>query len=246
MTGCGAVANIRPTREGVIAAGVMAGILTGGAAGAWVAGALGSGLLGTLAGAGAGGAVSSVTTTATNDVFRGEASSPETYAKNAAIGFATGVATVGLARAVTWMRSAFGRGAEPAADGLQPIADAELAAARGGGAGGTGQVEANFLRAVPQDQVGTSQAFKLRAGERGLSVFEGVTSAQVLKELPGVRVPNACVGIPCSGLPPGTSVAATPAPGLSPALSAAHRELIPPPGMSTNAFAKALKALVGW
>ena len=103
-----------------------------------------------------------------------------------------------------------------------------------------------LVRAVPQDQVGTSQAFKLRKGETGLSTFEGVTPEEVLAELPGGRVPNTTVTIPTEGLPPGTTVVPTPAPGLSEKLSQAHREIVPPPDMSDKGFAKFLKKLVGW
>jgi hypothetical protein len=71
---------------------------------------------------------------------------------------------------------------------------ASEAATVSGAAESTG-AERTFLRAVPQDQVGTSQAFKLRGGEQGLSVFEGVSNEQVLSELPGGRVPNVCIGI---------------------------------------------------
>jgi hypothetical protein len=103
-----------------------------------------------------------------------------------------------------------------------------------------------LIRVIREDWVGTSQGFKLRAGEDGLSVFEGVTSGDVLAELPGVNVPNTTVIIPKNGLPPGTQVIPTAANGLSQLLSDAHRILIPPGSWSADKFAKALKALVGW
>lgn len=104
----------------------------------------------------------------------------------------------------------------------------------------------DFLRAVPIDQVGTSQPFKLRAGEDGLSVFENVSQADVLAELPGGRVPNTTVTIPQSALPAGTTVRPTLAPGLSEYLSNAHRVLVRPEGWSADRFAKVLKQIVGW
>ncbi len=72
-----------------------------------------------------------------------------------------------------------------------------------------------FIRAIPADQMGTSQGFKTWPGEDGLSVFEGVSSNEVLAELPGKRVPNATVSIPQNALPSGTQVKVTEAPGLS-------------------------------
>lgn len=104
----------------------------------------------------------------------------------------------------------------------------------------------SFVRAVPVDQVGTSQPFKTFKGEDGLSVFEGVTPSQVLDELPGNRVPNTTVNIPAQGLPPGTKVVPTAADALSKTLSDAHRILIRPEGWSVDRFAKELKKLVGW
>jgi RHS repeat-associated protein len=103
-----------------------------------------------------------------------------------------------------------------------------------------------YVRAIPENQVGTSQGFKLRKGEDGLSVFEDVSHKQVLKELPGSKVPNTAVTIPKQGLPPGTIVKPTLAPELSKILSEAHRILIPKEGTSIKSFAKALKNLVGW
>ena len=104
----------------------------------------------------------------------------------------------------------------------------------------------DFLRAVPVDQVGTSQAFKTFKGEDGLSVFEGVSPEQVLSELPGNRVPNTTVAIPANRLPSGTRVVPTPADGLSKVLSDAHRILIRPEGWSVDRFARELKGIVGW
>jgi RHS repeat-associated protein len=103
-----------------------------------------------------------------------------------------------------------------------------------------------YTRVVPEDQVGTSQPFKTTKGEDGLSVFEGVSSEQVLKELPGKRVPNTTVEIPYTGLPEGTKIVPTEANGLSQLLSDAHRILVRPDGWSIDRFAKALKILVGW
>jgi RHS repeat-associated protein len=106
--------------------------------------------------------------------------------------------------------------------------------------------EPRFIRAIPKDQVGTSQPFKLRKGETGISVFEDVRPEQVLKELPGQKVPNTTVTIPKSKLPSGTQVVPELAPSLSEFLSRAHRILIPPKGFSAKAFANALKKAVGW
>jgi RHS repeat-associated protein len=92
------------------------------------------------------------------------------------------------------------------------------------------EIAGGFIRAVPLDQVGTSQAFKLRKGEDGISVFFGVSSSDVLAELPGGRVPNTTVTIPGSGLPPGTKILVTAAPDLSKYLSDAHRILVRPEG----------------
>jgi RHS repeat-associated protein len=103
-----------------------------------------------------------------------------------------------------------------------------------------------YVRAVPVDQVGTSQPFKLRSGEDGISVFENVRPDEVLAELPGGRVPNTTVTIPKDALPPGTKAIPTPAPGLSQYLSDAHRVLIRPEGWSADRFAKTLKQIVGW
>ncbi len=103
-----------------------------------------------------------------------------------------------------------------------------------------------YIRAVPEDWVGQSRAFKTYPGEDGLSVFEGVSPDDVLAELPGNRVPNTTVTIPRNGLPPGTKVVPTDAPGLSQRLSEAHRILVRPEGWSVDRFAKVLKALVGW
>ena len=103
-----------------------------------------------------------------------------------------------------------------------------------------------YIRAVPEDWVGQSRAFKTYPGEDGLSVFEGVSPDDVLAELPGNRVPNTTVTIPRNDLPPGTKVVPTDAPGLSQRLSEAHRILVRPEGWSVDRFAKALKALVGW
>lgn len=103
-----------------------------------------------------------------------------------------------------------------------------------------------LIRAVPLDQMGTSQAFKTFKGEDGLSVFEGVLPEDVLSELPGNRVPNTTVTIPKSQLPDGTKVIPTAADGLSQMLSDAHRILVRPEGWSVDRFAKALKEIVGW
>jgi RHS repeat-associated protein len=103
-----------------------------------------------------------------------------------------------------------------------------------------------FSRAIPEDQVGTSQPFKTTKNEDGLSVFEGVSPEQVLKELPGKRIPNTTVEIPRTGLPEGTKIIPTKAEGLSQLLSDAHRILVRPEGWSVNRFADALKKLVGW
>ena len=104
----------------------------------------------------------------------------------------------------------------------------------------------DFIRAVPIDQVGTSQPFNLRPGEDGLSVFENVPPDAVLAELPGINMPNTTVTIPGSQLPSGTQVIPKPAPGLSQALSYAHRILVRPEGWSVKRFAKAIKGIVGW
>jgi hypothetical protein len=103
-----------------------------------------------------------------------------------------------------------------------------------------------YIRAVPTDQIGTSQPFKLRQGEDGLSVFQGVSPNEVLAELPGHRIANTTVSIPANSLPPGTQVISTAAPQLSQRLSDAHRILIRPEGWSANRFAKELKRIVGW
>ena len=103
-----------------------------------------------------------------------------------------------------------------------------------------------LIRVIREDMLGTSQGFKLRAGEDGLSVFEGVRPDQVLAELPGVKVPNTVVIIPRIGLPLGTQIIKTPAETLSTLLSDAHRILVPPNGWSIDRFAKVLKTLVGW
>ena len=103
-----------------------------------------------------------------------------------------------------------------------------------------------YIRAVPVDQVGTSQPFKPRRGEDGLSVFEGVSPQQVLRELPGARIPNTTVTIPRDALPPGTSVIPRSAPTLSTVLSDAHRILVRPEGWSSSRFATMLKRIVGW
>ena len=104
----------------------------------------------------------------------------------------------------------------------------------------------DLIRAVPVDQVGTSQPFKIRSGEDGLSVFEGVSPEEVLAELPGSRVPNTTVTIPRAGLPPNTQVIPSLDPALSQRLSDAHRIIIRPEGWSVDRFAKAIKSLVGW
>lgn len=103
-----------------------------------------------------------------------------------------------------------------------------------------------LLRLVRQDQVGTSQPFKLRKGEDGLSVFEGVTPDEVLEAFPGNQVPNTIVTIPKDKLPPGTQIIPKLDPSLSQRLSEAHRILVRPEGWSVDRFAKVLKALVGW
>jgi RHS repeat-associated protein len=103
-----------------------------------------------------------------------------------------------------------------------------------------------LIRLIRGDWVNTSQGFKLRKGEDGLSVFEGVTEEDVLNELPGGNVPNTTVIIPKDKLPSGTQVVKTDAPTLSQLLSDAHRILIPPEGWSIDKFAKAIKAIVGW
>ncbi|PKO20200.1 MAG: hypothetical protein CVU38_21385, partial [Chloroflexi bacterium HGW-Chloroflexi-1] len=104
----------------------------------------------------------------------------------------------------------------------------------------------SLIRVIPADQIGTSQGFKLRKGEDGLSAFEGVSPSDVLGELPGGRVPNTTVSIPKNALPAGTQVLPTKAPDLSQRLSDAHRILVRPEGWSADRFAKTLKQLVGW
>ena len=103
-----------------------------------------------------------------------------------------------------------------------------------------------LLRLVREDQIGTSQPFKLRKGEDGLSVFEGILPDEVLDAFPGNEVPNTTVTIPKNSLPPGTQIIPKLDPGLSQRLSEAHRILIRPEGWSVDRFAKALKTLVGW
>ena len=103
-----------------------------------------------------------------------------------------------------------------------------------------------LIRAIPEHQVGTSQGFKTFKGEDGLSVFERVSPDEVLAELPGIREPNTTVTIPKAGLPTGTKMVPTDAPGLSKRLSDAHRVLVRPEGWSVDRFARALKQLVGW
>lgn len=103
-----------------------------------------------------------------------------------------------------------------------------------------------LIRAIPIDQVGTSQPFKTFKNEDGLSVFERVSPKQVLDELPGNRVPNTTVTIPKNKLPAGTTVITSPAPGLSKSLSDAHRIIVRPEGMSVDRFAKKIKEIVGW
>jgi len=128
---------------------------------------------------------------------------------------------------------------------------AGLSAVIGAPASGLGDVvddlgENGYIRAVPEDWVGQSRAFKTYPGEDGLSVFEGISPEDVLAELPGNRVPNTTVTIPRDGFPPGTQVVPTDAPGLSQRLSEAHRILVRPEGWSVKRFAKAIKALVRW
>ncbi len=103
-----------------------------------------------------------------------------------------------------------------------------------------------LIRLVRKDQIGTSQPFKLRKGEDGLSVFEGVLPDEVLDVFPGGEVPNTTVTIPKDMLPPGTQVISKLDPGLPQLLSEAHRILVRPEGWSIDRFAKALKELVGW
>jgi hypothetical protein len=103
-----------------------------------------------------------------------------------------------------------------------------------------------LIRLVPTDQIGTSQPFKLRKGEDGISVFEGVSPDEVLDFFPGNRVPNTTVTIPKNGLPEGTQIIKKLDPDLPPVLSEAHRVLVRPEGWSVNRFADALKKLVGW
>jgi RHS repeat-associated protein len=131
--------------------------------------------------------------------------------------------------------------AAQAANQAANIAQASVAA--GNRADNLGSV---YIRAVPTDQIGTSQPFKLRQGEDGLSVFQGVSPNEVLTELPGHRIANTTVSIPANSLPPGTQVISTAAPQLSQRLSDAHRILIRPEGWSANRFAKELKRIVGW
>jgi hypothetical protein len=102
------------------------------------------------------------------------------------------------------------------------------------------------MRLVPTDQIGTSQPFKLRSGETGLSVFEGVSPQDVLDHFPGNRVPNTTVTIPRAGLPAGTQIVPELNPDLPQFLSEAHRNLVRPEGWSIKRFADALKTLVGW
>lgn len=103
-----------------------------------------------------------------------------------------------------------------------------------------------LIRLVRKDQVGTSQPFKPRAGEDGLSVFEGVSEQQVLDFFPGDSVPNTTVKIPKDKLPPGAQVIAKPDPKLPSYLSDAHRIILRPEGWSAKRFAQTLKELVGW
>ena len=108
------------------------------------------------------------------------------------------------------------------------------------------KAEDGYVRAVPEDQVGTSQPLKPRRTEAGISVFEDVSVDDVLKELPGDRISNTTVTIPKDALPPGTQVIPEADPSLPKVLSDAHRNLVPPEGMSASRFAKLLKKAVGW
>jgi hypothetical protein len=127
-----------------------------------------------------------------------------------------------------------------AVDALGIVDDVPLGALdEAGDAGG-------LLRAVPEDQIGTSQPFKLRKGEDGVSVFDGVSPQDVLAELPGDRVPNTTVTIPRDRLPTGTQIIPIPDPRLSQRLSDAHRILVRPEGWSMDRFARTLKKIVGW
>lgn len=103
-----------------------------------------------------------------------------------------------------------------------------------------------LTRLVRLDQVGTSQPFKLRKGEDGLSVFENITPGEILDSFPGQEVPNTTVTIPKDKLPLGTQIIPKLNPDLSQRLSEAHRIIIRPEGWSVDRFAKALKILVGW
>jgi hypothetical protein len=103
-----------------------------------------------------------------------------------------------------------------------------------------------LIRLVREDQLGTSQPFKLRKGEDGLSVFEGVSAKEVLDVFPGNEVPNTTVTIPKGSLPLGTQIISKLAPDLPQRLSEAHRILVRPEGWSIDRFAKAVKTLVGW
>jgi hypothetical protein len=107
-------------------------------------------------------------------------------------------------------------------------------------------ISEGLIRLVRGDQVGTSQPFKLRKGEDGLSVFEGVSPEEVLDGFPGIEVPNTTITIPKDLLPPGTQIIPKLDPSLSQRLSEAHRILVRPEGWSVDRFAKTLKALVGW
>lgn len=103
-----------------------------------------------------------------------------------------------------------------------------------------------LIRLVRNDQIGTSQPFKLRKGEDGLSVFEGITPEELLETFPGKDVPNTTIIIPKDKLPLGTEILSKLDPNLPERLSEAHRILIRPEGWSIDGFAKALKKIVGW
>ena len=103
-----------------------------------------------------------------------------------------------------------------------------------------------FIRIVRNDQIGTPQPFKLRKGEDGLSVFEGVSPKEVLDFFPGKDVPNTTVIIPKDKLPLGTQILSKLNPNLPQRLSDAHRILVRPEGWSIDGFAKAIKRIVGW
>jgi hypothetical protein len=107
-------------------------------------------------------------------------------------------------------------------------------------------IKEGLIRLVRTDQFGTSQPFKPRAGEEGLSVFEGVSEQQVLDFFPGDQVPNTTVTIPKDKLPPGTQIIPKLDPKLPSWLSEAHREIIRPVGWSVKRFAQTLKEIVGW